>query len=225
MRDANDFASPYNETTDELLLLGGTFEYLGEPIGDFAASPICIMTGYKTKQASLDYAKLFHPENYTFVNADTGEEIKLENVELGLASINKSSPTSVYYLNARRITIAYREPEIDDPTPDDPTPDNPTPDDPVPDDPTPDSPTPDNPTPDEPTPPAPDEPQPEIILPSAPKTPDTAGGSCETFIESIAPRGMKSSTFIIAVALCLATYTLMIVIFTTLLKIHNRLKP
>ena len=217
LRDRNDFSSPFNETTDELQILGGTFEYTGSASGDYAASPICIMTGYKNAQLSLNYAKLYLPENYVFVNADTGEELTVDDVKLGLVSINKDSPTSVYYLNARRITIAYHEPKPDEPT--DPTPDEPadsTPDNPTPSDDTPSDTEPDNPATVEVVP---------ISSTTTPKTPDTSGGSCETFLEPILASRISSTSFYLIVALCLTTYTLMIVIFTTLAKIHQGLKP
>lgn len=216
LRDRNDFATPFNQSTDELKIFGGTFEYTGDASGDSAASPICVMTGYKSKQLALDYAKMYLPENYVFVNADTGEEITVADLELGLVSINKDSPTSVYYLNARRITIAYREPEPDDPTPDDPTPDDQTPDDEKPDDPTPpDDKTPDDPTPEEQTSPKADD---------TPKTPDTSNGSPEPSAEPATEKSLSTTALFLLVGICLTTYTLLIVIFTTLVKIHQGLE-
>jgi len=226
LRDRSDFASPFNQTTDELKIFGGTFAYTGSPSDESAASPICIMTGHKSKQIALDYAKLYLPENYVYINADTGEELTVNDVKLGLVSINKDYPTSVYYLDARRITIAYREPE---PEPTDPEPSDPEPTDPEPSDPEPAEPS--NPTPSNPedpetpsdTPPS-DEPT-TTKTDATPKAPDTSDGSCEAFLETVTPKSLSSTVFFLLVGICLTTYTLMVVIFTTLIKIHHGVKP
>ena len=217
LRDINDPASPYNQSTDELLLLSGTFEYTGSASGDYATSPICIMTGYKSKSVAFDYALLFLPENYGFYDDVAGRFLTADDLTLGLFSINKDAPASVYFFNTRKISIRRHPDEI----PDDPIPSDPTPEEPEPSDPTPETPSDDQPSETQ-------ESSPEVTVVSSistPKTPDTSGGSCENeiFLETIASTRLSSTSFFLLVALALTTYLLIIVIFTTLYQYTYRL--